>query len=85
MMHSNLIAEIVKSGVISDWVLAEDNSKLHHEFKFGNPRSATYYMNEVSQYCSEHDHHPEWSLKGSTLSVKLTSHFNNNQVSLSDY
>ena len=42
-------------------------------------------MNEVSRFCSANDHHPEWSLNGSTLSVKLTTHDNNNKVSLKDY
>ena len=42
-------------------------------------------MNEVSKFCSENSHHPEWSLNGSTLSVKLTTHDNNNKVSLKDY
>ena len=42
-------------------------------------------MNEVSKFCTETDHHPEWALNGRTLSVKLTSHFNDNKVSLKDY
>ena len=35
--------------------------------------------------CSREDHHPEWNLKGHTLNVFLTSHFNDNKVSLKDY
>ena len=42
-------------------------------------------MNEVSKVCSREDHHPEWNLKGHTLNVFLTSHFNDNKVSLKDY
>ena len=65
--------------------MAEDNSFLSHDFVFGNARSATKFMNEVSKYCSVNEHHPEWSLRGSTLSVKLTTHDNNNKVSLKDF
>ena len=42
-------------------------------------------MNEVSKHCTENDHHPEWSLEGTTLKVRLTSHFRDNTVSLMDF
>ena len=42
-------------------------------------------MNEVSKVCSWDDHHPEWNLKGHTLNVFLTSHWNDNKVSVMDY
>ena len=70
---------------MTGWQLAQDNSYLSHDFVFGNARSATKFMNEVSKFCTESDHHPEWQLNGRTLSVKLTSHFNNNKVSLKDF
>jgi hypothetical protein len=31
------------------------------------------------------DHHPEWTLNNNILQVKLTSHFNNNNVTETDY
>ena len=84
-MHSNLIAEIEKSGSLKEWSKAADDSCLTRSFEFGNPRSATVFMNEISKWCSENDHHPEWSLKGNMLNVRLTSHFNNNHVSILDF
>ena len=42
-------------------------------------------MNEVSKFCTELDHHPEWRLEGLTLKVNLTSHFRDNTVSEKDY
>ena len=44
-------------------------------------------MQTVGKFCELKDHHPEWtSLNGGkSISVKLTSHFANNKVTLFDF
>ena len=44
-------------------------------------------MQSVGRFCNEKDHHPEWhSLDaGRSVSVKLTSHFAGNKVTLFDF
>ena len=44
-------------------------------------------MQRVGTFCSQKDHHPEWSITdgGKTVNVKLTSHFANNKVTLFDF
>ena len=85
MLSRNLIQGIEDSGAIAGWTQAEDDAFLSNEFTFPTSHEATWFMNEISKWCSENDHHPEWSLDGAILTVRLTSHFNNNKVSLLDY
>jgi hypothetical protein len=44
-------------------------------------------VQNVGRYCSQQDHHPEWSVTdgGRTVQVRLTSHFANNKVTLFDF
>ncbi len=48
---------------------------------------AQYFVQRVGVFCSQKDHHPEWSIAdgGKTVNVKLTSHFANNKVTLFDF
>ena len=81
MMHENLIA----NSQIDGWALAEENAFLSKTFTFDNTAQANFFLNEVSKSCTLEDHHPEWNLKGNELQVRLTSHFNENKVSVKDY
>lgn len=42
-------------------------------------------MNIVKTKCDELDHHPDWSLNNNTLTVKLTTHDNGNNVTHKDW
>ena len=42
-------------------------------------------MNYIKDKANEIDHHPEWQIKDNILRVRLTSHFNNNNLSEKDY
>ena len=46
---------------------------------------ALKYLKNVREICNEMDHHPEWTLNNNILEVRLTSHFNKNNVSGTDY
>lgn len=46
---------------------------------------ALKYLENVREICNEMDHHPEWNLNNNILEVRLTSHFNRNNVSETDY
>jgi pterin-4a-carbinolamine dehydratase len=56
-------------------------------FSFKSIDHAQAFMQEVGKFCSQKDHHPEWSSsdKGKTVSVRLTSHFAGNKVTLFDF
>ena len=85
MLHDNLIQALVSKGRVDGWDKADDDGFLTRSFHFNSSHTAIHFMNEVSKVCSREDHHPEWNLKGHTLNVFLTSHFNDSKVSLKDY
>lgn len=85
-MISNRLANIIDSGSVKDWELADDHSYLRKTFDFPTPDHAHFFVNEVSKFCTATDHHPEWKMNASrSISVNLTSHFAGNKVSLKDY
>lgn len=43
------------------------------------------FVDKMRPKCNELDHHPEWQIINNVIKVKLTSHFNNNNVSAKDY
>ena len=84
-MNENLIENIVSDGGIKGWHLAPNLDDLTRTFEFRSFEHAAHFMNEVGKVASKKDHHPEWKLHGSTLTVRLTSHFANNKVTLYDF
>ena len=66
---------------------AADLSYLKKSFTFKSPLQAQYFVQRVGVFCTQKDHHPEWSITdgGKTVNVKLTSHFANNKVTLFDF
>jgi hypothetical protein len=42
-------------------------------------------MNIAKAKCDELDHHPDWSLNGNTLDIKLSTHDHGNNVTLKDW
>ena len=80
--HQKKIAE-------KNWALYEEKeahkSYLHRELKFSSAEESLLFINLVKDHCEELDHHPEWTVAGNSLDVKLTSHTANNNVSVKDY
>jgi len=60
---------------------------LTRSFTFTSAAQAQYFVQSVGKFCVLKDHHPEWSAldSGRTVSVKLTSHFAGNKVTLFDF
>ena len=56
-------------------------------FEFSSFEQAQHFVQRVSRFASQKDHHPEWltSNGGRTVSVRLTSHFAGNKVTLFDF
>lgn len=79
----------------SDWKLInnkEDNtSSIEKVFNFSEESYALEFISLVKDKCDELDHHPSWIYKANqidklyVITINLTSHFNNNQVSDKDY
>lgn len=84
-MNQNKITNIIERGGVEKWETAEDLSYLSRTFEFSSFEQANNFMQRVGIYCSKKDHHPEWSLNDRFLTVKLTSHFNNNKVTPFDF
>lgn len=66
---------------------ASDLSYLKKSFTFKSALQAQYFVQRVGIFCTQKDHHPEWSITdgGKTVNVKLTSHFANNKATLFDF
>ena len=85
-MIMNRTNNIVNSGNVSDWEIVENNSFMTKTFEFAIPEHSLYFVNQVSRWCTRHDHHPEWSMKDdNSVEVFLTSHFADNKVTVTDY
>ena len=56
-------------------------------FTFSSAAQAQSFVQGVSRFCAQKDHHPEWSVSdgGRTVNVTLTSHFAGNKVTLFDF
>jgi len=60
---------------------------MQRSFTVASAGQAQYFVQGVSRFCAQKDHHPEWSVTdgGRTVQVKLTSHFAGNKVTLFDF
>lgn len=86
-MNQNRITNIVERGGVEGWETAEDLAYLQKSFTFTSVGQAQYFVQSVGRFCTEKDHHPEWSSAdgGRTVSIRLSSHFAGNKVTLFDF
>lgn len=82
-MISNKIENVKSRGGIDGW--AESNDELTRTFEFNTFEQAQAFCQIVGKCAEAEDHHPEWSAHGTNVSVRLTSHFANNTVTIKDY
>lgn len=68
-------------------IQAADLAYLQRSYSFNSVEQAQYFVQGVGLFCSQKEHHPEWSVSegGRTVNVKLTSHFAGNKVTLFDF
>ena len=85
-MHTNKISAIIDAGGIEGWE-NQDLEQLTKTFEFDSFEQANAFIQEVGKYCETIDHHPEWTSHdgGKSVSVKLTSHFADNTVTIMDF
>ena len=80
------IKRICDSGLLNNWRVEGEDDYLKASFEFPTSDHAHHFTNQISKYCSVVDHHPEWNMiNDKCIEVSLTSHFNENKVSLKDY
>jgi len=86
-MNQNRITNIIERGGVEGWDTAADLAYLQKSFQFTSTSQAQYFVQNVGKFCSQQDHHPEWSVTdgGKTVQVRLTSHFANNKATLFDF
>lgn len=89
-MNTNKINAIEDRAGDSGWeqhVEGDTLLALTKSFEFSSFEQGQAFVQEVSKYADEKDHHPEWRSEagGTVIHVKLTSHFAGNTVSLLDY
>ena len=79
----------------SDWILikneAKKTSSIQTTFIFKEENLALEFISLVKEKCDEIDHHPSWTYEANsltykyTVTVNLTSHFAQNNVTEKDY
>ena len=69
------------------WDEGENLEALTKSFHFDSFEQANHFIQIVGNFAESKDHHPEWSSQngGKTVSVRLTSHFAGNKVTLFDF
>ena len=59
---------------------AETDGRLKRDFEFGDFSEAFGFMTRVALLAELHGHHPDWSNTYNRVSISLTTHDENNQV-----
>ena len=86
-MNQTKITNIIERRGVEGWDEGDNLDALTKTFSFDSFEHANAFVQEVGKFCELKDHHPEWfsSEGGKTVSVRLTSHFANNKVTLFDF
>ena len=86
-MFETRILNIMQSNSIDGWETVGELEFLKKTFDFSSFEQAAAFVEEVGQFADANDHHPEWknSNDGLHVEVSLTSHFNNNHLTLADF
>lgn len=82
-MNKNIIENIIHRGGTEGW--DSDMYAMKKTFEFTSFEEAQAFCLRVAKDAEEKDHHPEWSLSGFNVTVKLTSHFAENTVTRLDF
>jgi pterin-4a-carbinolamine dehydratase len=69
------------------WETEANLAYMQKQFEFKSFEEANSFVQHVSKFCNQKEHHPEWSVSngGRTVNVKLTSHFAGNRVTRLDF
>jgi len=86
-MNENQIDNIIARGGTEGWETVGELDALQITYEFESFERANNFIQAVGVYAETKDHHPEWKLSngGTTVNVRLTSHFANNKVTLFDF
>jgi 4a-hydroxytetrahydrobiopterin dehydratase len=86
-MNQTKITNIIERGGVEGWNDGDNLDALTKTFEFDSFEQGQAFVQAVSKFCEQKDHHPEWSCSdgGKKISVRLTSHFANNKVTLFDF
>lgn len=86
-MNQNIITDIIDRGGHDGWETEANLNHMQKSFTFNSFEEANTFVQHVSKFCNEKDHHPEWHVtdSGCTVNVKLTSHFAGNKVTRLDF
>ena len=87
MMNQNIIEDIMDRGGHDGWETEANLAYMQKQFEFKSFEEANSFVQHVSKFCNQKQHHPEWSVTngGRTVNVKLTSHFAGNRVTRLDF
>ena len=86
-MNQTRITNIIDRGGIEGWTDSGNLDSFTKTFEFDSFEQGQAFVQAVGKYADQKDHHPEWTCLngGKSISVKLTSHFANNKVTLFDF
>lgn len=82
------IQETTKEFALKDWNVDNqiNTSALVRELAFNSNAMAVKFINYIKDKADELDHHPEWTLTNDhKVFIKLTSHFNKNNITPIDF
>lgn len=86
-MNETKIDNLISRGGTDGWNHEGDLDALTKTFHFESFEQGNDFVQQVGKFCETKDHHPEWQTSngGKEISVRLTSHFANNKVTLFDF
>lgn len=86
-MNETLIDNLIARGGTEGWSTEGDLDALSKTFQFDTFEKSNQFIHGVGVFAESKDHHPEWSIVngGKDVTVRLTSHFANNKVTLFDF
>ena len=86
-MNQTKITNIIERGGVEGWDEGSNLESLTKTFEFTSFEQAQKFVQSVGKVAEKSNHHPEWSSSngGKDITVKLTSHFAGNKVTIFDF
>ena len=58
-------------GYVNNWVVDDENKKIHKDFKFADFKEAMKFVNKVADLAESEGHHPDITIHYSRVTLEL--------------